>query len=215
MDMEEDITDRIRRQAIMSPRMPELQPIEPRSAEELTPGELHSLDEIGLSPALSRSGPYEQMVKYGAQPRLGYYGSRYAGDDFQSEYGYNKKEFVTNGAQRSGRSQESFRSAREENFGLQRHTEKAAAGNVKFSGQAGDSADHYVELPNGGKSDRKLFGDGRYRNQKQLDEFEYETVDEWSGDESDIRALQGCSAPACEVSGCRSGLASRLCRVQA
>jgi hypothetical protein len=57
MDTEEDITDRVRRQAIMSPRMPELQPIQPRSAEELTPGELHSLDEIGLSPALSRSGP--------------------------------------------------------------------------------------------------------------------------------------------------------------
>jgi hypothetical protein len=94
MDTEEDITDRVRRQAIMSPRMPELQPIQPRSAEELTPGELHSFDEIGLSPALSRSGPYEQMVKYGAQPRSGYYGSRYAGDDFQSEYGYKKKEFV-------------------------------------------------------------------------------------------------------------------------
>jgi hypothetical protein len=143
-----------------------------------------------VSNVLGTSILVRSIVKYGAQPQSGYYDSHYAGD-FQSEYGYKKREFVTSSAQRSGRSQESFRYAREENFRLQRRTEKIASRNVKLSSQAGDFTNHYGELHNGGKSDRKLFGDRRYRNWKQLDESEYETVDEWSDDESDIQTLNG------------------------
>jgi hypothetical protein len=63
MDTEENIADHARRQAIMSPRIPELQPMQPQSAKVLTLRELHSLDGIGLSPTLSRSIPREQCIR--------------------------------------------------------------------------------------------------------------------------------------------------------
>jgi hypothetical protein len=79
---------------IASPSMPKLLPIEPRSAEELTPGELQDIDGNMFSPtARNRSNlrercnadfsPRQQVVDFGAQAQSGYCRSRYAGDDFQ------------------------------------------------------------------------------------------------------------------------------------
>ena len=41
-------------------------------------------------PGIRNFNSREQVVKYGAQPQSGYSGSRYAGDDSQSEYEYRR-----------------------------------------------------------------------------------------------------------------------------
>jgi hypothetical protein len=97
MDMKEDTTDRGRRQATMSPMMPEMQPIYSRSADVFEPGELYSLDGNGLGPTMKRSGPHKISVlgasvlvsrwsNTGLSHCQAIYSSRYAEDDFQSEY---------------------------------------------------------------------------------------------------------------------------------
>jgi hypothetical protein len=84
----------IYRRLIASPSMPELLPIDPRSAEELTSGALQDVDENMFSPtARNRTNLRErcnadfsrrqQVVGFGAQAQSGYCRSRHAGDNFQ------------------------------------------------------------------------------------------------------------------------------------
>jgi hypothetical protein len=74
--------------------MSELLPIDPRSAEELTPGELQEVDENMFSPtARNRTNlrercnadfnPRQQVVDFGAQAKSDFCRSRHAVDDFQ------------------------------------------------------------------------------------------------------------------------------------
>jgi hypothetical protein len=79
---------------IESPSMPELLPIDPRSAEELTPGELQDVDENMFNPTAGNRinlrercnvdfNPRQQVVDFGAQAKSDYCRNRHAVDDFQ------------------------------------------------------------------------------------------------------------------------------------
>jgi hypothetical protein len=83
-----------RRRLIEWPSMPEWLPIDPRSAEELTPGELQDVDENMFSPTARNPinlrercnvdfSPRQQVVDFGAQAKSDYCRSRHAVDDFQ------------------------------------------------------------------------------------------------------------------------------------